>query len=388
MKTPDSRLQNAFFFLILLSLTFAFWEIFKYFLSDTFLALILIILFKRPFAWFVKKCKGNKKKAAGFTTVLTVFVIIIPLMFVGMVIANELGSNYTRLENNWDEIKKELTKENLEQYVADIPVLNNYVSKLKIEDVGKKLDKFMGSITSYLITLLQNTFANITSFIIHTFMVIFLTYFLFAEGHILLKKLKFLIPLKDSTEDRLIASIQKVTDGIVFNSFLLGTIEGVYGGILFALLGIPSPVFWGMMMAGLSIVPLVGTNFIMVPAALIHFLIGDYGTGTWLLTAGTGVILLNQNIIRPKLDADKSGMHTAMALIASLGGLMWLGVIGFLAGPIITALFIEIWDKYSTIYREDLIFYNAGGNLREQKEMQPGKEDSEPSNENEESEQE
>ena len=130
--------------------------------------------------------------------------------------------------------------------------------------------------------------------------------------------------------------------------------------VLFALLGIPSPVFWGIIMAGLSIIPLVGTNSIMVPAFLIHLLLGDYTTAFILLGAGTGVILINQNLIRPRLDADRSGMHTAIALIASLGGLLWLGVIGFLAGPLLTGLFIMIWDQYGKKYKENLEEMNKG----------------------------
>jgi predicted PurR-regulated permease PerM len=185
---------------------------------------------------------------------------------------------------------------------------------------------------------------------------------MFADGDALIKRLQYLIPLKDEDESALIAGIVKVTDGIVFNSFLLGIIEGAYGGLLFAIMGVPSPVFWGMIMAGLSIIPLVGTNTVMVPAAIIYLLIGDYTTGIVLLTAGTGVILVNQNIIRPRLDANRSGMHTVLALIASLGGLLWMGIIGFLSGPIITGIFIAVWDQFGKRYKDKLEVMNKGEN--------------------------
>ncbi len=354
------NLQDIFFFLILIVITIAFYNILKPFIGDAFLALILVILFKRPFRWFKKKFKNNRRKAAGVTTVLIVIVIVIPLMFIGLVIANEAGDNYTKIKEQWPDIKKELTEKKLKAHFKDIPYVNKYVEKIKIENIEKKVDDFVGTATEWAVSLLQSTFAGLTYMLIHTFFVIFLLFFMLADGDKLLKKLQYLIPMKDSDEKTLMDNIEKVTDGIVINSFLLGAIEGTYGGLLFAAAGVPSPVFWGIIMTFLSIIPIVGTNSIMVPAWIIYFLIGDYTTGLILMIAGTGAVLVNQNLIRPRLDADKSGMHTAMALIASLGGLLWLGIIGFLAGPLLTALFIVMWDLYGKKYNKELIILNKG----------------------------
>ncbi len=347
-------LQEIFFFLILIALSIAFYHILEPFLGDTFLALILVILFKRPFRWFRKKFKGNTHKAAAITTTMIVFVTVIPILFVGFIVANELGDNYTKLKNQWPAIKAELTEEKIKDKFSEIPYLNEYVKTIKFEDVEKKMDEFINTLTDWMVSFIESTFTGLTYTIIHVFILLFLLYFMFADGDKLLERLQYLLPLKDEDEKELMKNIEKVTDGIVINSFMLGIIEGTYGGILFAILGIPSPVFWGIIMAGLSIIPLVGTNSVMVPAVIVHFLIGDYTTAFILLGAGTGVILINQNIIRPKLDADRSGMHTAIALIASLGGLLWLGIIGFLAGPLLTGLFIVIWNQYGIKYKSKL----------------------------------
>lgn len=360
MNKLNLSLQDIFFFLILIVLTIAFYNILKPFIGDAFLALILVILFKRPFRWFRRKFKDNTKRAAGVTTVLVVVVIVIPLMFIGLVIANEAGDNYTKIKEQWPDIKNELTETKIKEHFKDVPVLNKYVDKIEIGNIEKKLDDFIGTATEWTISLIQSTFAGLTYMLIHTFFVIFLLYFMFADGDALLKRLQYLIPLKDSDEKTLMDNIEKVTDGIVINSFLLGAIEGTYGGILFGIAGVPSPVFWGIIMTFLSIIPIVGTNSIMVPAWIIYFLIGDYSTGTILLIAGTGAVLVNQNLIRPRLDANRSGMHTAMALIASLGGLLWFGIIGFLAGPLLTALFIVMWDLYGKKYNKELVVLNKG----------------------------
>lgn len=360
MNKLNLSLQDIFFFLILIVLTIAFYNILEPFIGDAFLALILVILFKRPFRWLRKKFKNNTRRAAGITTLLVVVVIVIPLMFIGLVIANEAGENYTKIKEQWPDIKNELTETKLKEHFKDVPVLNKYLEKVKFENLEKKLDDFIGTATEWTISLLQNTFAGLTYMLIHTFFLLFFLYFMFADGDKLLQRLQYLIPMKDTDEKALMDNIEKVTDGIVINSFLLGAIEGTYGGLLFTVAGVPSPVFWGIIMTFLSIIPIVGTNSIMVPAWIIYFLIGDYSTGAILLIAGTGAVLVNQNLIRPRLDANRSGMHTAMALIASLGGLLWLGVIGFLAGPLLTALFIAMWELYGQKYNKELVVMNKG----------------------------
>jgi len=359
MKTNLS-LQDVFFFLILIALSIAFYHILEPFIGDAFLALILVILFKRPFRWLKKKFKGNKKKAAGITTILVVVVIVIPLLFIGLIVANEAGENFTKIKNEWPEIKKEITEEKIKDKFANIPYVNKYVNEIELEDIEQKLDQFVSTATEWAIVVIEKTFSGVTYTIIHIFIILFLLYFMFADGDVLLTRLQYLIPLKDEDEVELMYNIEKVTDGIVINSFMLGAIEGTYGGILFALLGIPSPVFWGILMVGLSIIPLLGTNSILIPAVILFFIIGDTTTALILLIAGSGVVLINQNLIRPKLDANKSGMHTAIALIASLGGLVWMGVIGFLAGPLITALFIVIWNQYGKKYQKRLEIMNKG----------------------------
>jgi predicted PurR-regulated permease PerM len=353
-------LQDIFFFLILILLTVAFFNILKPFIGDAFLALILVILFKRPFRWFRKKFKDNTKKAAAVTLVMVVVVIIIPVSLIGLIVANEVGQNYTELEKQWPSIKEELTEEKIKEQFDGVPYIGDYVQEIEWEDIEQRIDEIVSTLTEFAVQLLQNTFKGVVYFIIHVFILLFFLYFMFADGDFLIKRLQYLIPLKDDDERELMANMEKVTDGIVINSFMLGMIEGIYGGVLFAILGVPSPAFWGVIMAGLSIIPLVGTNSVLVPAAIIYFLIGDYTTGVLILTVGTGVILINQNLIRPKLDAKRSGMHTAMALIASLGGLIWLGVIGFLAGPLLTGLFLVIWDQFGKKYQTNLESLNKG----------------------------
>jgi len=209
-------------------------------------------------------------------------------------------------------------------------------------------------------TLIQKTFINVGMIMVHFFIVMFLLYYLLADGKTLIAKIQYLLPLKDSDERELFDKLEQVTDALIVNTFMIGIIEGTFGGVLFAILGIPSPFFWGTIMVFLSIIPLVGANSILIPMAIIQLAVGNFWTGMIILIVGVGAILINQNIIRPRLDGHKSGMHPAIMFLASMGGLVWLGIVGFLAGPMITALFLVLWHQFGVRYQNTLKEFNKG----------------------------
>ncbi len=351
-------LQEIFFFLILILLSVAFYNMIAPFIVDLFLTVVLVILFKRPHAFFDRKFKKRKSVAALLTVFFVAFAIMLPIFLVGVMVSREASVDYDILMKKWPEIEQNITQENIQKYIHKYPFLENQIQNLKIEDFKEKINDLIGKVSSFSLQLVQNTFMNLTMLLLHSFVVLFLMYYILLDGRRLLERLQFLVPLNDEDEKEMIGNLEKVTDAIVFNSFLFGVIEGTYGGILFAVLGIPSPVFFGIMMAVLSIIPLVGSNTILLPTAILQFAFGNTTTGILVLVLGVGAVLINQNIIRPRMDGKKSGMHPAIAFLASMGGLIWLGFVGFLAGPLIAALFITVWNQFGKRYEDTLNHFN------------------------------
>ena len=176
---------------------------------------------------------------------------------------------------------------------------------------------------------------------------------MFYDGKKLISKIHSVSPFDRNDEKKGMDELIKITDTIVIYTFLIGVAEGIYGGTLFAILGISSPFFWGILMVILSMIPIVGANTIILPAALIQFVMGNYGNGFILLFLGAGLIIINQNIIKPKLTGDRTGLHPVLMFIASLGGIAWLGIVGFLVGPLIAALFIVAWSQYAIKFKSE-----------------------------------
>ena len=114
------------------------------------------------------------------------------------------------------------------------------------------------------------------------------------------------------------------------------TRQGAIGGVTFALLGLGSPIFWGVMMAFFALLPL-GAWIIWSPVAVWLMLTGETGRGIALLIVGAGGISLIDNFLRPMLLAGQTEMNGLLVFISLLGGLAAFGLLGLVLGPIIMA---------------------------------------------------
>ena len=65
-----------------------------------------------------------------------------------------------------------------------------------------------------------------------------------------------------------------------------------------------------------------------------------------MILLGLGGVAITQNVVKPKLLGDRTGLNPALALLATIGGIAWLGLIGFLVGPLLASLFIVVWQQF------------------------------------------
>ena len=349
-------LQEVFFFLILIFISIGFYKVIEPFFVDIFVTIVIAILFRRPYRYFERKTKNRSVLASFITIFLVIFILAIPLTIIGAMLTSEVSDTYFMIKDGLPSIRTKISE--LYIYLKEIPYLGDHIDINDLSEIQNTINDAVKKLAEITVGLIQSTFINLSSIVIHFFVVLFLLFYTLIDGDKLLKKIQYLVPLKEEDEKELFNKLKQVTDAIVFNTFMIATIEGSYSAILFAIVGIPSPVFWGIIMIALSLIPLVGANTILVPAVIILFAAGNVSGSLILLIFGVGVIVINQNIVRPRLDGHKSGMHPAIVFLASMGGLVWMGIVGFVAGPMITAVFMVIWNQFGKNYKEKLEKYN------------------------------
>jgi predicted PurR-regulated permease PerM len=111
---------------------------------------------------------------------------------------------------------------------------------------------------------------------------------------------------------------------------------------MFWLLGLPNPIFWGIVMAFLAMIPVLGTFVIWLPAAGYLALGGDWGKAAILVAWGTVVIGGIDNFLYPILAGGRLRLHTVPMFIAIVGGLALFGAAGLILGPLVVVMTIEV----------------------------------------------
>jgi predicted PurR-regulated permease PerM len=168
----------------------------------------------------------------------------------------------------------------------------------------------------------------------------------------------YLSPLRDEHEKRLSQKFVSMTKATLKGTVVVGTIQGILGGIMFAIAGVPSFVMWGVIMVIFSIIPAIGSGIVWAPAGIIMLISGNVWQGFFILAFGGFFISFIDNIIRPKLVGGDTEMHPLLVFFATLGGLMAFGIIGFVIGPVIMALFLTLWDIYGSEFKVQLNKFN------------------------------
>jgi predicted PurR-regulated permease PerM len=145
-----------------------------------------------------------------------------------------------------------------------------------------------------------------------------------------------------------------VTRATLKGTVLIGLAQGVLGGLAFWAANVDGAIFWGTMMTVLSIIPGVGGALIWVPAAIILISTGEVWRGI-ALAAFCGLVVGSvDNLLRPRLVGQDTKMHELLILFSTLGGLLLFGVMGFILGPILAALFVTAWEMFGTAFRTAL----------------------------------
>ncbi len=117
---------------------------------------------------------------------------------------------------------------------------------------------------------------------------------------------------------------------------LLGGLTFLQMFIGLAVLGVPYAFILALLIAAVDFLPLLGTGIILIPWAVICFLLGQVKLGVGLLIL-YGVSSVVRQVLEPKLIGDGLGLHPLLSLISMYAGLRLFGVWGMILAPLVAA---------------------------------------------------
>lgn len=342
-----SSVQHASFFMLLAIVTASFLGLIRDFLQPLFWAAVFAILFHRLQARSVEWFRGRSSLAAVLTMVIIFLVVIIPFFLVAVAVAREAAALY----KNISEGKFDLGAV-FEFVEKSVPLITEFMNRfgVDLEGLQQRLSDAAVVVSRFLASQMVNIGQLTAGFVVDFLLMLYILFFFLRDGNSMVRVLIRVLPFGDIRERRLFAKFAEVSRVTVRGTLVVGLIQGMIGGVLFWILGIGAPVFWGVVMAVLSLLPALGTAMVWIPAAIILLAQGSIWRGIILILGGVLVIGLVDNILRPILVGRSTRMPDFLVLIATLGGLTAFGVSGFILGPILAALFLTVWDIFAEEY--------------------------------------
>ena len=181
--------------------------------------------------------------------------------------------------------------------------------------------------------------------VVMTFYIFF--YFL-RDRSAALESLRSLSPLSAADMNRMFNDVSDTVHATLYGTFAVAVVQGTLGGLMFWWLGLPTPLLWGIVMGLLAVVPVLGAFVIWIPAALFLVLEGSGGKALLLTLWGAIVIGGIDILLYPMWVGKRLKMHTVLAFISIVGGLIVFGPSGLILGPVVftvTRFLLEIWSR-------------------------------------------
>ncbi len=340
--TKSQRIQTISFLILFFAVFILVLFIFKPFVNIMALGVILAILFRPIYVRLLTRVK-YPSIASVLTVVLILLIIAVPIWFFGQVIYNEISGLYERYKDGGLVIDKS-------QIISSLPEQ----AQATVQSLSADINAFIGRLSSQAFASFSSIVSNIASFVISAFMLFFIVYYLLKDGTKIKEVLKDISPISSAHENKLIDKIVAAVNGVVKGQFLIALAQGVIATIGFLIFGIPEPFLWGLFTVLAALVPNVGTALSLVPAVIYLFVTGQTPQAIGLLIWGAVAVGLVDNFLGPKLVGQATKLHPVLVLLAVIGGLQFFGILGFLIGPILLAIFVALVDMYRNDFKEYL----------------------------------
>jgi predicted PurR-regulated permease PerM len=302
---------------------------------------------------FEKWTKGSRAWSALLTCLLAIVVIVTPVFLV-------LSFAIVEANNLYHTLGEESALENFLNRSIEVVRSLPYFEVFFDADAMNQ-ERILADIREFsqnALGLLRAVYQGVTHFVLWVFVMFFTLFYFLIDGKRLLKYLMMISPLRNEHDQLLIEKFTSISRATLKGTIVIGLIQGLLGGIVFWIAGIPSSAIWGLAMMFFSIIPMVGTTIVWIPAGVIMLLLGNVWQGVFILIMGAGVISMIDNILRPKLVGRDTEMHPLMVFFATLGGISFFGLPGFIIGPIIVSLFLALGEIYGIEFRNQLNEYN------------------------------
>lgn len=333
---------RAFALLGLLGLGYLLYLVLSPFLAPIAWALFIAFLVYPLHRRLVRRLGGRAALSAALLTVLVFLVVIGPLTGLGAAFAQQ-ATDLAKYVQEFVVEHKPATASDL----AELPVLGPAIDWLQ-DNAGVSLAQIQAwaiegaqAVLKSAASLGRAAFLGALGTVVGFALMMFILFFAIRDGRGWMETARDLVPMSATERARLFQHLASVTRAMVYGSGITALVQGTLIGIGFAIVGLPSPVVFGVLAALAALIPMVGTPVVWVPATIALAAQDRWGAALFMLLWGVFVTTID-NFLRPWLVSGRADVGTLTVFLGVLGGVSAFGPIGVILGPLVLATAIAL----------------------------------------------
>lgn len=336
------------------------------FLAVVLVSLVTVGLISPSYERLVRLLRGHRRTAATLVCLVLVLAVMVPLFVTVQAVSREALGFY---EMTTVQLPQRDLLEELEGRQDRLEMANRYLAPLGWQITPERIYDWLATLGVRLGAFFYRQGVSLATGLVRLalgfgFWIVILFY-LMVDGRQLQQWFFDTLPLPPAQQQLLCRRFTDMARSLVIGNGLAGIIQGLAGGLLFAVLGLPGPVLWGVVMAILAFIPIIGISLVYVPVSAVLALTGHTGRAIALFVPLAVVATVVEYWLKPMLVGRRARVHTVLVFLSLLGGIDAFGAVGLLLGPLMMTAFLTL----AGIYRET--YHPSRGQPRPGGEAQP-----------------
>jgi len=292
--------------------------------------------------------------ASVITCTIIFFLLFVPIVLFAGILSKEAYGLYLMA-------KSAVSSDQVKTFFENSQVLdrlNAFLSTFAIKLTGSELHKAVSDLGKFvgLFLFKQTNFvaSNILAFLVNSFFMLIVIYFLLIDGPKLVSFIIDLSPLPKEQDEKLIFKFKEIAHAVLIVNGLGGLIQGTLGGTVWFIFGLNSPFLWGVIMGLLAFLPIVGIGAVFIPAALYLAIKGRVAAGIFFFVFYLLLSFSIEYLLKPRIVGRRAKMHTLLVFLSVIGGLKLFGMLGIIYGPLVVTSFLTLNEIYQESYQKHI----------------------------------
>jgi len=297
------------------------------------LGIPVLYVILRPVYRSLLKLGAGPRTSASIVILVALGLLIIPGMMFAALVAGEAQNIATNL--------------------AQSPLLTR-LTELQIGQVhvGEQIAGMGERVANWIASSVFSLIGAVTRLALNIVIALFGLYYLLPHSQEAWDALTPYIPFSARSTERLLKRFEDVTISTAIGTGAVAAIHGLLVGMAFWAAGLSQGVFWGVVTAVLSILPVVGSGMVWGPGAVALWLGGHEAYAVGMVVWGLVVVGNVEYVVRPLIFRHWAHIHPVITLVGALAGVPFFGILGLLIGPLALSYFFELLRMYQEEYLE------------------------------------